>query len=159
TATCFHRGPGGKAESSQMVKSELDDTFRASFAGGADTEYWIEASDLLGNGPATYGSSSKAFAVGAAAAAGKTLASNHTGKTTQRAKKESKPKPGAKASEPPTIQHSRPASPPPEGRDFTIRSKIQSDSPVAVAVLQARTQGTATFTNTQLTHSGGDSWE
>lgn len=158
TATCFHRGPGGKAEASQMVKGELDDTFRASFAGSADTEYWIEAGDLLGNGPATYGSSSKAFAVGAAAGAGKAVASAEPARP-KRAKKESKPKTVAKASEPPTILHSRPASPPAEGRELTIRSKIQSDSPVAVAVLQARPQGTATFTNTQLAHGDGDNWE
>jgi hypothetical protein len=67
SAICHHRGAGGRVEDSPMVKNDYDDVFRASFPGGPDTEYWIEASDLLGNGPATYGSSAKAFAVGSAA--------------------------------------------------------------------------------------------
>jgi hypothetical protein len=68
SAICHHRTAGGRVEDSPMVKNEYDDVFRVSFAGGPDTEYWIEASDLLGNGPATYGSSSKAVAVGGAVA-------------------------------------------------------------------------------------------
>src|SRR5438876_7928665 len=72
SAICHHRSPGGRGEDSPMVKNDFDDVFRASFPGGPDTEYWIEASDLLGNGPATYGSSAKAVAVGSAAPAEKT---------------------------------------------------------------------------------------
>jgi len=72
SAICHHRGAGGRAEDSPMMRNDYDDVFRASFPGGLDTEYWIEASDLLGNGPATYGSSAKAFAVGSAAPAEKT---------------------------------------------------------------------------------------
>jgi len=75
SAVCHHRAPGGKAEASPMTKSDLDDTFRVSFPGGPESEYWIEASDLLGNGPATWGSSSKAYAVGGKAAPGKAVAS------------------------------------------------------------------------------------
>src|SRR5207245_11408802 len=60
--------------------------------------------------------------------------------------------------QPPAIEHSRPAAQPPEGRDFTLRAKIRSDSPVAVAVLQARPQGSTTFINTQLTRDAGDCW-
>ena len=59
----------------------------------------------------------------------------------------------------PAIEHSRPAAQPPEGRDFTLRAKIRSDSPVAVAVLQARPQGSNTFINTPLTRVEGDTWE
>jgi len=152
SATCFHRPPGGKVESSQMVKSELDDTFRATFSGSADTEYWIEAGDLLGNGPSSYGSASKAFAVGAAASTAVASASRSG------SKRPKQPAKVAKASQPPTIQHTRPASPP-EGRDLTFRARIHSDSPIGVAVLQARPQGTATFTATNLVHADGDNWE
>jgi len=74
SAVCHHRSPGGKVEDSPMVKNDFDDVFRVSFAGGAGTEYWIEASDLLGNGPAAYGSSSKAFAVGGKGDGGKAVA-------------------------------------------------------------------------------------
>src|SRR5438270_7523872 len=73
SAICHHRSPGGRVEDSPMVKNDFDDVFRASFPGGPDTEYWIEASDLLGNGPATYGSPAKAFAVGSAAPAEETV--------------------------------------------------------------------------------------
>src|SRR6266403_2182360 len=74
SAVCYHRAPGEKAQASPMTKSDLDDTFRVTFAGGPENEYWIEASDLLGNGPATWGSSSKAYAVGGKAAPGKPVA-------------------------------------------------------------------------------------
>ena len=67
SAVCHHRAPRGRVEDSPMVKNDFDDVFRTSFPGGPDTEYWIEASDLLGNGPATYGTSAKAVAVGGAA--------------------------------------------------------------------------------------------
>src|SRR5213593_1625773 len=56
SAICHHRTPGGRVEASPMMKSDLDDTFRVSFPGNPQSEYWIEASDLLGNGPSTYGS-------------------------------------------------------------------------------------------------------
>src|SRR5689334_8571918 len=147
SAICHHRSAGGKVEATPMMKSDLDDTFHATFPGNAETEYWIEASDLLGNGPATYGSASKAFAVGSAVATGKAVASASPPRKKAKAKKE-RAATVAKASEPPVIEYSRPAAQPPEGREFTVRTKIRSDSPVAVAVLQARPQGTAAFTNT-----------
>src|SRR5260221_5869662 len=59
SAILHHRSPGGKVDDSQMVKNDFDDVFKATFAGGGDTEYWIESSDLLGNGPSTYGSASQ----------------------------------------------------------------------------------------------------
>src|SRR3954470_6611315 len=64
SAICHHRGPGGKVDDTPMVKNDFDDVFRVSFPGGAGTEYWIEASDLLGNGPAAYGSARKGLAGG-----------------------------------------------------------------------------------------------
>src|SRR4051812_21347303 len=62
SAICHHRGPGGRFEDSPMTKDDYDDVFKVSFPGGADTEYWIEASDLLGNGPSMHGSQGKPFA-------------------------------------------------------------------------------------------------
>src|SRR6202521_4548776 len=48
SAICHHRGRGGKIEDSPMTKNEYDDTFKVTFPGGGDSEYWIEASDLRG---------------------------------------------------------------------------------------------------------------
>src|SRR6267142_759513 len=159
SAVCHHRAPGGKAETSPMTKSDLDDTFRVSFPGGPESEYWIEASDLLGNGPATWGSSSKAYAVGGKAAPGKPVASAEPPAPKKEPKRARKTPAPARASEPPAIQYIRPAEPPAEGNPFTLRMRIQSDSPVAVAVLQARAQGTAAFVNLPLTKAEGDSWQ
>src|SRR5437588_1227343 len=64
TATVHHRGKGGKVEDTVMTKAEYEDRFTASFPGGGDTEYWIEATDLLGNGPSTYGTMGHPMALG-----------------------------------------------------------------------------------------------
>ena len=40
-----------------------------------------------------------------------------------------------------------------------MRTKIRSESPVALAVLQVRPQGTTTFTNMPLTPTEGETWE
>src|SRR5712671_358968 len=159
SAVCHHRAPGGRAEASPMTKSDLDDTFRVSFPGGPESEYWIEASDLLGNGPATWGSSGKAYAVGGKAAPGKAVASAEPPARKEEPKRERRTPPPAKASEPPAIQYTRPAEPPAEGNPFTMRMRIQSDSPVAVAVLQARAQGTTAFVNLPVTKAEGDTWQ
>jgi len=149
SAVCHHRAPGGKAEASPMTKSDLDDTFRVSFPGGPESEYWIEASDLLGNGPATWGSSSKAYAVGGKAPPGRRWqAPSRPRRRKSRSASAGRPAPArtpapAKASEPPAIQLQPAGGPPAEGSPFTMRMRFQSDSPVAVAVLQARAQGTA----------------
>ena len=159
SAICHHRSPGGRVEDSPMVKNDFDDVFRANFPGGPDTEYWIEASDLLGNGPATYGSSAKAVAVGGSAVDGKTVSRSEPPPRKPREPKRPRETAAARPPQPPAIEHSRPAAQPPEGRDFTLRAKIRSDSPVAVAVLQARPQGSTTFINTPLTRVEGDTWE
>src|SRR5438105_42328 len=158
SAICHHRAARGRVEDWPMVKNDFDDVFRATFAGGPDTEYWIEASDLLGNGPATYGSTAKAFAVGPAEPAEKTARAQPP------PRKQAKPKPPgervmAKAPPPPSVEHERPATSPPEGRDFLVRTKIRSESPVALAVLQVRSKGTTTFTNMPLTRTDGETWE
>jgi hypothetical protein len=159
SAICHHRTVG-RVEDSPMVKNDYDDVFKASFAGGPDTEYWIEASDLLGNGPSTYGSSTKAFAVGSAPSGEKTArAEPPPRKHVERKPREPRERVTAKVSSPPAVEHTRPATPPPEGRDFLVRTKIRSESPVGVAVLQVRQQGTTTFTNMPLAHTGDDTWE
>ena len=158
SAICHHRAAGGRVEDSPMVKNDFDDVFRVSFAGGPDTEYWIEASDLLGNGPATYGSSSKAFAVGGPPAPGKAVSSAEPPPKKQQEPRRPREHAAARP-QPLTVEHSRPGTQPPEGRDFTIRSKIHSESPLAVAMLQARPQGTTTFISTKMTQTEGDTWE
>ncbi|MFL5293474.1 MAG: hypothetical protein ACJ79U_18290, partial [Myxococcales bacterium] len=67
-ATCHHRAGGGRWLDAPMTKSDYDDTFKVSFPGGAESEYWIESSDLLGNGPSMYGAAAKPVAVGTASA-------------------------------------------------------------------------------------------
>jgi len=119
SAICHHRSPGGRVEDSPMVKNDFDDVFRASFPGGPDTEYWIEASDLLGNGPATYGSSAKAVAVGGSAVDGKTVSRSEPPPRKPREPKRPRETAAARPPQPPAIEHSRPAAQPPEGRDFT----------------------------------------
>src|SRR6266436_5588707 len=64
-ATCHHRSGGGRWVDAPMTKNDYDDVFKVSFAAGPDTEYWIESSDLLGNGPSMYGAAGKPMAVGA----------------------------------------------------------------------------------------------
>ena len=68
------------------------------------------------------------------------------------------PKKTAKASSAPVVLHRAPSTQPPEGQEFTLRMKIQSDSPVAVAILQAKPDGGA-LSNIPLTHTDGDSYE
>jgi hypothetical protein len=160
SAICHHRGPGGKVEDSPMVKNDFDDVFHATFSGGPGTEYWIEASDLLGNGPSSYGSASKAFAVAGKGESGKVARPEPPAKKQAAPRPEQRPRPTARASQPPAIQHTVAATPPPEGRDLSVRARIRSESPVAVAVLQARPLGTDdAFTNLPLTRTDGDNWE
>jgi hypothetical protein len=159
TAVVHHRSPG----------------FKITFPGSGDTEYWIESSDLLGNGPSTYGSSSKPYAVGGGKPGG---SGNAVARSEPPPKKERKPRAEppprqeepakkepphertvAKASAPPIIEHRKPSAQPAEGQDFTVRVKIRSELPVAVAILQAKPAGAANVTNSPLTRSEGDSYE
>src|SRR5437660_11649790 len=114
SAICHHRGAGGRVEDSPMVKNDYDDVFRASFPGGPDTEYWIEASDLLGNGPATYGSSAKAVAVGGPAVEDKTVSRREPPPRKPREPRRPRETAAATPPQPPAIEHSRPAAQPPE---------------------------------------------
>jgi len=175
SAIVHHRSPGGKVEDQNMVKNDYDDVFKATFPGGSDTEYWIESSDLLGNGPSTYGTSSKPMAAGGKPSAGgaktTTVAKNEPPPKAEEpppAKEEppaaaeppkERPHKVAKAAEAPVIEHRKPSVQPPEGRDFTLRMKIKSESPVAVAILQAKPQGGGSFSNVAVTNTEGDSYE
>jgi hypothetical protein len=199
SAIVHHRGKGGKVEDAQMVKNDYDDVFKATFPGGGDTEYWIESSDLLGNGPSMYGSASKPFAAGGKPAKGGTAVAKNEPPPAEEKKqppppqqevkreppperkhreppppkeepppqkqeetKAEEPPPErkvAKVAAPPVIEHHAPRSQPPEGREFTVRVKIHSESPVAVAILQSQQQGASGFVNTPLAHTEGDGYE
>ncbi len=179
-AICHHRSRGGKIEDSPMVKNEYDDLFKVSFPGSGDSEYWIESSDLLGNGPATYGTPSKPMTANgksvksstAVAAKEPAPAAEPEPETRQKHHREkpaqetasAEPAPhhgrhGSKGVEAPVVEHRKPAAQPPEGQDFTVRIKIHSGSPVAVAVLLLKAAGTSTFGNTPLHHTDGDNYE
>ena len=185
SATVHHRSKGGKVEDTTMVKNEYDDVFKATFPGSGDTEYWIDASDILGNGPSTYGSASKPMAAnGKAARPSTAVATKEPAPNAEPAPKaepppKAEPEPrhhreesasgepaphkarhGSKAAaEPPAVEHRKPTAQPPEGQDFTVRVKIHSDVPVPVAVLQSKAAGTSTFTNAPLQHTDGDNYE
>src|ERR1700693_617344 len=126
SAVLHHRAPGGKVEDTPMVKNDYDDVFRVSFPGGPGTEYWIEASDLLGNGPAAYGPSGKASAVTGSSEGGRVAAAPPPAKKREPAKQEKPSRTAARAPQPPAIQHSAAAAPP-EGRGLTVPTKIRSD--------------------------------
>ncbi|HZX94380.1 MAG TPA: hypothetical protein VFE90_07675 [Myxococcales bacterium] len=158
SAICHHRSPGGKVEDSPMVKNDFDDVFKTSFAGGGDSEYWIEASDLLGNGPSTWGSAAKAVAV-AKSQPPKTVATNQEPKPDAQPKQRREPRRTTKSAEPPAIEYRKPSAQPPEGRDYTVQLRIKSESPVEVAILRMRPKGSPSFNNTPLTHTSGDNYE
>jgi hypothetical protein len=179
SAIVHHRGAGGKIDDTTMQKNEYDDIFKATFPGSSETEYWIESSDLLGNGPSNYGTASKPYT--ASGKPGKGGASVATREAPPRREehppRHEEPPPAqeepaaeppprherkehvAKASPPPVIEHRKPSAQPPEGRDFTVRMKIKSDLPVGVAILMLRPLGTSAFTSNPLTHTEGDSYE
>jgi len=175
SAICHHRGRDGRVEDSPMIKNEYDDVFKVSFAGGAETEYWIESSDLLGNGPALYGSPGKPFLVGGSKSAKATVAQAETAPPPQetaapRERKRARKEPPAETQEPsreperkvariappPVIEHRKPSVQPPEGREFTVRMKIHSEAPVAVAKLLLMQPQKANF---DVTRVDGDSYE
>src|SRR5205807_2417640 len=117
SATVHHRAPGGKVEDTPMQKNDYDDVFKASFAGSGDTEYWIDSSDLLGNGPSTYGSAGKAFAVSGKAAKGGGAAVAAKEPAPRKDEPAAEPAPApehkrmartSKPPEPPTIEHRKP---------------------------------------------------
>src|SRR6266849_3788353 len=103
SAICHHRGRDGRVEDSPMIKNEYDDLFKVSFAGGAETEHWIESRDLLGNGPALSGSPGKRFLVGGGKSAKATVAQAEMPQETAapRERKRARKEPPAETQEPP----------------------------------------------------------
>jgi hypothetical protein len=164
SAICHHRSPGGAVDDSPMTKDDYDDVFKVTFPGSADSEYWLESSDLLGNGPSVYGTQAKPYTANGKPSSGKAVA-----QAEPPAPKSEKPKPEhhasrrtgkpAKSSGPPVIEHRKPSTQPPENKDFTLRMKIHSDSPVAVSLLLMRQQGMAGLNNVKLNHGDGDSYD
>src|SRR5256885_7989877 len=116
SATCHHRDKGGSWEAASMRKGSMDDVFRASFNGTAETEYWIEAIDLLGNGPATWGTVSTPMAVGSGPKA------DGDGPSAQSAARKN----GRPAA--PLVQHRKPPGEALAGQEFAVRARIRGDS-------------------------------
>ena len=160
SAICHHRQPGGAVDDSPMTKDDYDDVFKVTFSGGADSEYWIESSDLLGNGPSVYGTQSKPYTANGKPSTGKTAVAEAPAKEeSHKRPQRSRPTKTAKASGPPVIEHRKPSTQPPEGKEFTLRMKIHSDSPVAVSLLLMRQQGMSGLNNVKLNHGDGDSYD
>jgi hypothetical protein len=149
SATCHHRERGGAWEGASMRKGSLDDVFRASFNGTPDTEYWIEAIDLLGNGPATYGTVSKPMAVGGGAkpdALG-------DGSAAQSAVRKNR-RPTA-----PVVQHLEPPGDAIAGQEFAVRARIRGDSPIASAGVHVRDSAQAREATVPMRRVEGDTYE
>jgi hypothetical protein len=145
SAICHHREKGGAWEAASMRKGSLDDVFRASFNGGPESEYWIEAIDLLGNGPATYGTVSTPIAVGSAKAdTGGDGSSGHS---------------AARRPAAPVVQHRKPPGDLPAGQEFAVRARIRADSPIAGAGLQVREPGQERDVTLPMRRVEGDTYE
>jgi hypothetical protein len=132
-ATCHHRSGGGRWLQAPMTKNDYDDVFKVSFEGGSATEFWIESSDLLGNGPSTYGAAAKPVAVGEAQAQ----------REAPPPPKRREPRPAKVASKagPPVIEHRKPGAPLTEGKEVTLRARVRGDSPIAFSGVFLRKQG------------------
>jgi hypothetical protein len=147
SATVHYREKGGSFRAVPMTKNDFDDVFKASFEGGPDTEYWIEAIDLLGNGPSTYGAQSKPFAVRVVKSA------------PPRPPKKHPPAKVAHGPAKPVIDHKKPVDPV-EGRDVPIRATIRSASPIALSGVYFRKAGEAGYSGVvTLRRVQGDEFE
>jgi hypothetical protein len=127
SAICHHRDGSGPWESAAMHKGALDDVFRASFRAGTADVYWIEATDLLGNGPATYGTMSKPIAV-----VDESRSSGSEGKQSAQSKA------AQKKAAPPIVQHSKPVGVLPAGEEVTLRARVRGGAPIASTELFLR---------------------
>ncbi len=155
SATCHHRGKSGKVEDSPMMKDDYDDIFKVSFPGDANTEYWLESTDLLGNGtpagrPMTV-SGKKSAAVVANDKPPPTEHRHHPGGS-QRASASSKK---------PIIEHRKPSATLPDGQEATLRMKIHGEAPIITALLYTRPAGTLVGFKDRVpvTKVEGDSYE
>ena len=154
SAVCSHRKMGSsKFEDTAMVKNDYDDTFKVSFNGGADTEYFISTTDLLGNGPATYGSAGKPQTLGGkpTAVAAATPPPPPPPPSEPTAQAETPPPAEHHATHhhaepkvdntPPAIVHRKPSAALPDGQDAKLRVKITSAAGIKQAMLFARPAG------------------
>jgi hypothetical protein len=155
-ATCHHRSGGGRWLDTPMTKSDYDDTFKVSFQAGPDTEYWIDSSDLLGNGPSTYGAAAKPMAVGASSAK-----DAQAQREPPEPPKRREPKPAKVASKagPPVIEHRKPGAALPEGKEVTLRARVHGDVPIAFSGVFLRKQGESALTQLALKRVEGESYE
>ena len=153
-ATCHHRSGGGRWLDAPMTKNDYDDVFKVSFAGGPETEYWIESSDLLGNGPSTYGAAAKPVAVAASspkdAQAQRTPAERREHRLAKVASKAGSP----------VIEHRKPGALLPEGKEVTLRARVRGDAPIASSGVFLRKQGeSGPLTRLALNRVEGESYE
>jgi len=153
-ATCHHRSGGGRWLDVPMTKSDYDDTFKVSFEAGPDTEYWIDSSDLLGNGPSTYGAAAKPVAVSAS--------SPKEAQAQREPPKRREPRPAKVASKsgPPVIEHRKPGAPLAEGKEVTLQARVRGDAPIAFSGVFLRKQGeSGPGTRLALNRVEGESYE
>jgi hypothetical protein len=151
-ATCHHRSGGGRWVATPMTKDQYDDVFRVSFAAGRGVEYWIDSSDLLGNGPATYGAADKPLA----------LTTEPVESAPPKRAEPSKHHPAKVASSTPapTIEHQKPAGALPEGKEVMLRAKVRSAVPIAFSGVFVRKQGDSNAgTRVALTKIRSDEYE
>jgi hypothetical protein len=139
-ATGHHRSGGGRWLDAPMTKNDYDDVFKVSFAGGPDTEYWIDSSDLLGNGPSTYGAAAKPVAVGSSTA--KEQAQRQTPEPAAKRREHRLAKAASKTG-PPVIEHRKPGATLPEGKEVTLRARVHGEVPIAFSGVFLRKQGDA----------------
>jgi hypothetical protein len=149
SAICHHRDKGGAWEAASMRKGSLGDVFQASFNGSPESEYWIEAIDLLGNGPATYGTVATPVAVGGGAKA------NRAGEgSPEQSAARKNGRPAA-----PVVQHRKPPGDPLAGQEFAVRARIRGDAPIASAGLHVREAGQQRDATLPMRRVEGDTYE
>jgi len=156
-ATCHHRSGGGRWLDAPMTKSDYDDTFKVSFDAGPDTEYWIESSDLLGNGPSTYGAAAKPVALGASSPKD-AQAQREPPEPPKR--RENRPAKVASKAAPPVIEHHKPGASLPEGKEVTLRARVRGEAPIAFSGVFLRKPGdSGPLTRLALNRVEGESYE
>src|SRR5712691_5303815 len=157
-ATCHHRSGGGRWLDAPMTKSDYDDTFKVSFEAGPDTEYWIESSDLLGNGPSTYGAAAKPVAVGASSPKD-AQAQREPPEPPKR--RDHRPAKVASKPGPPVIEHRKPSAQLPEGKEVTLHARVRGEAPIAFSGVFLRKQGESVdrATRLALNRVEGESYE
>jgi hypothetical protein len=160
SAVCKHRKMGSsKFEESPMTKNDYDDTFKVTFSGEKETEYYIESTDLLGNGPATYGTNSKPMNLGGKQPVAVAMKEEAPPQIKHEEPPPREPAPVREPKEPreprpthakhekepastgPVVMHHKPTSVLPEGQDVTLHVRITSSVGLKQEALFARPKG------------------